>query len=112
MRQNRSCRNDRPIKILNRSGPTIQNLHAGDQTIAERSPSYGGLMDRGARQVRSPASARCQLNVARNGLTQHPILRVDPGYARDLHGAHAGNLSQAADVGLEFLFLSAITRVR
>jgi hypothetical protein len=30
MRQNRSCRNDRPIKILNRSGPTIQNLHAGD----------------------------------------------------------------------------------
>ena len=47
-------------------------------------------MDRGARQVRSPASARCQLNVARNGLTQHPILRVDPGYARDLHGAHAG----------------------
>jgi hypothetical protein len=34
MRQNHSCRNGRPIKLLNRSGPTIQNFHASDQTIA------------------------------------------------------------------------------
>jgi hypothetical protein len=31
MRQNRSCRNGRPIKLSNRSGATIQNFYTGEQ---------------------------------------------------------------------------------
>jgi hypothetical protein len=34
MRQNRSRRNGRPIKLLNRSGPRIQNFNTSDQRIA------------------------------------------------------------------------------
>jgi hypothetical protein len=42
MRQNRSCRNGRPIKLLNRSGPTIQNFYTSDQMIAAHSTTLAG----------------------------------------------------------------------
>src|SRR4051794_11513006 len=37
MRKNRNCRLCRPIKLLNRSGLSIQNLNASDQNLVGRS---------------------------------------------------------------------------
>jgi hypothetical protein len=42
MRQSRSPRNGRPIKLLNRSGATIQNFNTSGQMIAARSTTLAG----------------------------------------------------------------------
>jgi hypothetical protein len=42
MRQSRSRRNGRPIKLLNRSEPTIQNFNTSDEMIAAHSTTLVG----------------------------------------------------------------------
>ena len=93
MRQNRSCRNGRPIKLSNRSGSTIQNFYTSEQmTAIDENARFAAGCHKGLacshleRRALHPEGARLRegLHLAANGDLRQVSLSARSGRAGEM----------------------------